>query len=347
MGRNNLSPDTPHLVAEIRGCSNFLAHVMRMNCFMRQGWETAHSALHPMNTQTLVLSNPAPEKEWDTIIQDFSTEFHALSRRFRAESHSDSTPASHSANDPFDDPALCFRITGTGDIDAASPDESLLITPLVRVVRAGQVDDDMLPGSDSHRQCHENTRIDIFIESGWAFGTGSHPSTVCSVMAIEKLCHRGMIHSRTRVLDMGTGTGILAITAALMGAGEVTAVDVDPEALSFARRNVRANNVENSVRVMSAEEWSRHSWSDHFNICLANLTLSVASCVMPSIARSLRMQGVMMLAGFKCGAAPAVHELLWRHGLEETENLSRDGWCAVFATFKHGGIRIPHLSPSL
>ena len=332
MGRYNLSPDAPYLVAEIRGSADFLAQVMGLRCVLQQGWKTVHDMPHALKARTLKLVCHAPEEEWDRIILDFSTEFQNFCENFCSEPRSDFRHSAEPVSHSFPESELRFRIEGSADIDADFPDESLLITPTVRVVRSRLVPDYIPPGASKGRG-RRNSRIDILIESGWAFGTGSHPSTCCSIMAIEELCSRGLLHAGTRVLDMGTGTGILAICAALMGAGEVTAVDVDPEALCFARRNAGANGVENVVRVMSAEEWGQQAGSGHFDICLANLTLSVASNVMPSIAMSLHAGGILMLAGFKSGAAPTVHELLHRHGFEETGSLSRDGWCAVFAGF--------------
>jgi len=85
-------------------------------------------------------------------------------------------------------------------------------------------------------------RIIIEIDPGMAFGTGSHASTIMCLKAADKLAH---IIKGKNVLDVGTGSGILAITAAKLGARKVVAIDIDQEALRVARRNTRLNNVRN------------------------------------------------------------------------------------------------------
>ncbi len=331
MGRDHLSPDVPCLVAEIRGGADFLTLVRHMRCVQACGWESA--AQTAFSGRKLVLVNSSPEEDWDDLIREFSDEFQGLASSFSSGRSSDSPPSGAQSDLP-PEPAMRFRTAGAGDIDADSPEAAVFLTPSVRVVRSTELPDYIPPGSrQSETSRSENFRIDIFLESGWAFGTGSHPSTVCSIMALDELRVTGMLHSRTRVLDMGTGTGILAIAAALMGAGKVVAVDVDPEALRYAALNVRENGVEHAVSVMSSSQWEQQASSGSFDICLANLTPSVASMLMPSMARSLNSEGVLMLAGFRCGAVPAVTELLSRHSLEETARFQRSGWCAVLACF--------------
>ena len=86
--------------------------------------------------------------------------------------------------------------------------------------------------------------IVIEIDPGMAFGTGQHPTTAMCLRALEELVRPGM-----RVLDLGCGSGILAIAAAKLGAARVLALDIDPNAVRAARENAAANGVEPAIDV--------------------------------------------------------------------------------------------------
>jgi ribosomal protein L11 methyltransferase len=119
------------------------------------------------------------------------------------------------------------------------------------------------PWRDVHKDDRET---EIVLDPGMVFGTGLHPTT--------QDCLRAMVHlhekSRLgRVLDLGTGTGILALAAALLGAEEVKAVDLNPLSVKTARRNVQLNGLEGSVEVVKglAEDFVEES----ADLVLANL----------------------------------------------------------------------------
>ncbi len=90
----------------------------------------------------------------------------------------------------------------------------------------------------------EKEAIIIRLDPGLAFGTGLHPTTRLALQLLEEALQPGM-----RVLDVGTGSGILAIAAALLGARHVVATDIDPQAVTAARKNVLENQVEEHVEV--------------------------------------------------------------------------------------------------
>ncbi|MBI2568704.1 MAG: 50S ribosomal protein L11 methyltransferase [Candidatus Schekmanbacteria bacterium] len=93
----------------------------------------------------------------------------------------------------------------------------------------------------------EDGDIVVRIDPGMAFGAGNHPTTQMCLAALEEMltAHRG----RCSVLDVGTGSGILAIAAGLLGADRVVGVDVDPLAVSIARENVRRHSLEGVVQI--------------------------------------------------------------------------------------------------
>jgi len=326
LGDHYLTPGKACLAAEIRGTSSLLSLVKNMPCIIRHNWTISSEHNITDMEKGLTLTNSLPEEQWDRIIKEFSCEFEGVCQHFsKVNGHRDrKVPCGQT------EPQLRFRITGNPETDNGSGMPEVKLTDRVRIVHShgAQLTCPPLPDlSQGH-----DAEIVISIEAGWAFGTGSHPSTVCSIMAMERLYQQGSFNRETSVLDMGTGTGILSIVAALMGAAEVTAVDIDEEALHYARHNVRQNGVEQRVRIISAQEWERQVSKARYDICLANLTLSVASRLMPSLAPTLEEKGVLMLAGFKSGALPTVTHLLNRHGLREKARLSHQGWCAVIAS---------------
>ena len=110
----------------------------------------------------------------------------------------------------------------------------------------------------------------VELDPGMAFGTGQHPSTRMCLLAVERHVRQAM-----RVIDVGVGSGILAILAARLGAGEVFACDVDPLAVSAARENVALNRVAACVRVESGSlgDWELDAGS--WDLILMNILAPV------------------------------------------------------------------------
>ncbi len=125
----------------------------------------------------------------------------------------------------------------------------------------------------------------IVIEPGQAFGTGHHETTTGCLAALQELDVAG-----ASVLDVGTGSGVLAIAAARLGAGEVIAVDVDPLAITAARENARRNGVKVDVREGSVE-----AAPGRFDVVVANLDTDTVT----ALAHELRdrTQGTLIVSG--------------------------------------------------
>jgi ribosomal protein L11 methyltransferase len=128
--------------------------------------------------------------------------------------------------------------------------------------------------------------IALRIDPGLAFGTGSHPSTRLVLNYLER-----EIKGAECVLDYGCGSGILAIAAAKLGAGEVVAVDLDPQALSVTTDNARANGV--AVRTARVEALG----GARFDIVLANILSGTLIALEPLLAARTRPGGRIALSG--------------------------------------------------
>jgi ribosomal protein L11 methyltransferase len=133
----------------------------------------------------------------------------------------------------------------------------------------------------------------ITIEPGMAFGTGTHATTRGCLEFIEKLAPalqgRGF-----RALDVGTGSGILAIALAKSGAQRVLAVDVDPVALKVARRNLRCNGVEKKVSLCGAKLSGIKAL---FSLAVANLTAETIIDQAMALKKRVAPRGFLILSG--------------------------------------------------
>lgn len=137
--------------------------------------------------------------------------------------------------------------------------------------------------------------INIVLDPGLAFGTGSHPTT--------QLCLRWLarhVRAGDRVLDYGCGSGILAIAAAKLGAGDVTGVDIDPAAVAAARANAAANDV--AVRFQDAAA----PLALDADLVVANILANPLKVLAPLIARHARDGARLALAGLLAPQAAEV-----------------------------------------
>src|SRR5262249_6287614 len=119
------------------------------------------------------------------------------------------------------------------------------------------------------------------LDPGMAFGTGVHPTTRLCLHLLERY-----LTPDARVLDLGTGSGILAIAAAKLGAARVTAVDLDATAARVAAENVARNEVEDVVDVAEGE-LAGVDRAARFELILANINLRVIRAVVPTLAAHL------------------------------------------------------------
>jgi ribosomal protein L11 methyltransferase len=135
------------------------------------------------------------------------------------------------------------------------------------------------------------TRITIVIRPGQAFGTGHHPSTSGTLSAVEELCGTSRI---MRALDVGTGSGILAIAMVKLGVLEVTAIDNDPTALENALENADLNRVATRIRFSTTP---LRAIRGRFGLITANILSSTLIQMAPDLKARLRNNGRLVLAG--------------------------------------------------
>jgi len=134
-------------------------------------------------------------------------------------------------------------------------------------------------------------RIQVVIRPGQAFGTGHHPSTSGTLSALEELC---VARHTAEALDVGTGSGVLAIAMVKLGVGEVAAIDNDMAALANAKENARLNRVSRRIRFSATP---LGSIGGRFGLIAANILSSTLIRMAPDLKARLRQRGHLVLAG--------------------------------------------------
>lgn len=164
-------------------------------------------------------------------------------------------------------------------------------------------------------------RTTIRLVPGRAFGTGEHPTTRMCVEALERELRPGQ-----RWLDLGTGSGILGVVAARLGAAEVVAVDIDPEAVSVAREVVRANRVDDRVVVgVGGIERLRGTVDG----VVANVSTSYFVSKHAALGGALGDGGCLIASGMRLEDREAVERALAPAGLQPDDRADLEGWARV------------------
>jgi ribosomal protein L11 methyltransferase len=140
----------------------------------------------------------------------------------------------------------------------------------------------------------------LIVDPGRAFGTGTHETTRLCLAALEERAERGTLG---RVLDVGAGTGILAVAAAHLGAPSVTATDIDPEAVAVARAHARLNGVR--LHIVRADGVASFR-PGTFELVLANLTAPLVKALATDMKALLASGGALVLSGLLESDLPEV-----------------------------------------
>jgi ribosomal protein L11 methyltransferase len=161
----------------------------------------------------------------------------------------------------------------------------------------------------------------VSIDPGVAFGTGLHPTTRRSLEVLEDVIRPG-----DRVLDVGTGSGILALAAIGLGAAHVFAVDVDPVAVDAARSNVELNRF--AARIQVAEGSVDLATGRQYDVVIANIIARVILQLAEALVASTRPGGTLVLAGIFADRAAEVQAEFARLGVFVETFLDAD-WVAL------------------
>ncbi|MCY3556932.1 MAG: 50S ribosomal protein L11 methyltransferase [Gemmatimonadetes bacterium] len=182
------------------------------------------------------------------------------------------------------------------------------------------------PPSGRHRA---GPPLVVRINPGTGFGTGGHETTQLCLRQLEKRVRPG-----DRVLDVGSGSGVLAIAAVLLGASRATGIDIDPETLGNARENARLNGVAGRVDV-HAGRLDHPAVSGRYRVVVSNISAASLTAMLPGFATCLHPTGELILSGLLIEEAGAFEDALAGGGFSLIERKTMGLWwagAAVLAT---------------
>ena len=156
-----------------------------------------------------------------------------------------------------------------------------------------------------------------------AFGTGLHPTTALCLEALDEALR---IDTPGAVLDVGTGSGVLALGALVLGVPRALAIDVDDEALRTAGANARLNGLEGRVQLVRA---TADAVAGRWPLVLANILTAPLIEMAPALVRRVGHHGRLVLSGIHAGVEPDVERVYRRLGMRSVRTVSREGWVAL------------------
>ena len=159
----------------------------------------------------------------------------------------------------------------------------------------------------------------IEIDPGMAFGTGTHATTALVLEALPRYISPGKV-----VADVGTGSGILAIASALLGADKVYALDIDPVAVNIARENVNLNNLESKITVLENDLLS--GLELEVDVIIANIIAAVIKELAPDAYQKLKPGGIFIGSGIILEREQEVLDKLLNSGFTLVERQNRGEW---------------------
>jgi len=175
-------------------------------------------------------------------------------------------------------------------------------------------------------------RIPVILDPGMIFGTGAHASTQMCLRALEEVIHGG-----ERVIDLGSGSGILSIAALLLGAQTATGVDIDPKAEDIARENAARNQLGAdrftavTGDVIGSREKMEQLALGGYDVVLANIVADVIIPLSRVVPNFLRENGVFICSGILDVRLDEVRQALERNGLAVLQTETQEDWCRITA----------------
>ncbi|MBU5213470.1 MULTISPECIES: 50S ribosomal protein L11 methyltransferase [Heyndrickxia] len=164
----------------------------------------------------------------------------------------------------------------------------------------------------------------IELDPGMAFGTGTHPTTVMCIQALERT-----VKQADSVIDVGTGSGVLSIAAAMLGAGKVTALDLDEVAVQSARLNVKLNKVQSVVTVSKND--LLQGMDGQVDVVVSNILAEVIMSFTDDVAKAVKMGGYFIASGIIQQKKDQVKDAMIASGFTIEETIIMEDWVAFIA----------------
>ena len=166
--------------------------------------------------------------------------------------------------------------------------------------------------------------IVVRMDPGMAFGTGTHETTRLVIKLLEKYVKNG-----ARVADVGCGSGILAICASKLGAGECKAYDIDPVAVKVANENIKDSGLKNVTCEVSDLLKQVDRSGGAYGVICANIVADIIIRMMPDVGALMDENSVILASGIIVERSDDVISGFEQHGFKIVERIDENGWCAL------------------
>ncbi len=163
----------------------------------------------------------------------------------------------------------------------------------------------------------------VRMDPGMAFGTGTHETTRLVIKLLENYTKPGC-----KMLDVGTGSGILAICASKLGAGECRAYDIDPMAVRVANENIKDSGLTNITCEVS-DLLRQVDKSRPYDLICANIVADIIIRMTPDVGELMHKDTVLLASGIIMERSDDVVECFEKHGFRIVERLEENGWCGL------------------
>ena len=167
------------------------------------------------------------------------------------------------------------------------------------------------------------SRSELRLIDSDAFGTGHHPSTALCIEALEEILSSARIDS---MLDVGTGSGILALAALLLGVPKAVGLDIDPEALKAAAENARLNHLEHRLQlILGGPDAVDGQWP----LVMANVLAAPLIEMAPALVQRVGRSGRLILSGIHASLETEVRQAYQHRGMWPIDSKTRAGWSVL------------------
>ena len=168
----------------------------------------------------------------------------------------------------------------------------------------------------------ENGEVIVKMDPGMAFGTGTHETTRLCATLLEKYVDRS-----SKMLDVGCGSGILAICASKLGAKECYAYDIDPVAVKVAKENVKDNDVTNIECGVS--DLLKGVKAGKYDVITANIVADIIIRLLPDIGAFMHEKTTLVISGIIDERCEDVYKSINENGFKIVDEIHENGWCAI------------------